>query len=120
MYFASAFSIKISLILFYHRVFGIIAWFRWLLVVLGTLTFIFFAVCLLVAVFECHPVAFFWNKWMAHGTCINQLQLYRWSGVANLLLDFAIWSVTLPVIWRLNLNTRQKLSLSAVFLLGLL
>lgn len=31
-----------------------------------------------------------------------------------------VWSLTLPVIWHLKLNRRQKLSLSAIFTLGLL
>ena len=120
MYFASAVSIKTSLILLYYRIFGIIRWFRWLLIGVWAVVVLYFVVCLLVAVFECTPVAFYWDKSIESGRCINENQFYRWNGVANLLIDFVIWSLTLPVIWHLNLNTRQKLSLSAIFLLGLL
>ena len=81
---------------------------------------LYFVVSVPVAVFQCRPVAFFWNKSIKTGSCINQIQFYRWNGVANLLLDFTIWSLAMPVIWHLGLSTRQKLSLSAVFLLGLL
>ncbi len=73
-----------------------------------------------VTVFECRPVEFYWDKSIKGGTCIDQTRYYRWSGVANLLIDFMIWSLTLPVIWRLKLSARQKLSLSTVFLLGVL
>ena len=31
-----------------------------------------------------------------------------------------IWSLTLPLVWRLQVSTRQKLSLSTIFLLGIL
>ena len=81
---------------------------------------LYFLVDLFVAIFECRPVAFYWDQSIKGGSCINQVQFYRWNGVANLLIDFMIWSLTLPVVWRLKLSTRQKLSLSMVFLLGIL
>lgn len=120
MYFASAVSIKTSLILLYYRIFGVIRWFRWLLAAVWSIVLLYFVVCLLVAVFECKPVSFYWDQSIENGTCIDRNQFYRWNGVANLLIDFAIWSLTLPVIWHLKLNTRQRVSLSAIFLLGLL
>ena len=120
MYFASAVAIKTSLILLYYRIFGIIRWFRWLLAAVWSIVVLYFVVCVLVAVFECRPVQFYWNKSIQAGRCIDQNQFYRWNGVANLLIDFAIWTLPMPVIWTLNLDRRQKWSLSAVFLLGLL
>ncbi|KAL8853013.1 MAG: hypothetical protein Q9221_002161 [Calogaya cf. arnoldii] len=119
-YFASGASIKTSLILLYYRIFGVVRWFRLLLAAVGAIVLLYFVVCLFVAVFECKPVAFYWDKSIENGTCIDQNQFYRWHGVANLLIDFLIWSLTLPVVWRLHMTLRQKLSLSFVFLLGLL
>ena len=81
---------------------------------------LYFLVDMLVAIFECTPVAYFWDKSIHGGTCINQDQFFRWNGVANLLIDFMILTLTMPMIWRLRLQTRQKLSLTVVFLLGLL
>ena len=120
MYFSTAFAIKTSLILLYYRIFGLIRWFRWLLAAAWAICFCYFIVDFFVAVFECKPVASSWNILIRGGTSIDENQFYRWNGVANLLIDFMIWSLTLPVIWRMKLNTKQKLSLSAVFLLGLL
>lgn len=120
LYFSVAVSTKTSLLLLYYRIFGVIRWFRWLLVAVWCVVLLYFVVSVPVAIFQCRPVAFYWNKSIKNGSCINRYQFYRWNGVANLLLDFIIWSLTMPVIWHLGLNTRQKLSLSAVFLLGLL
>lgn len=120
MYFASAVSIKTSLILLYYRIFGVVRWFRWLLATVLAIVVLYFIVCLFVAVFECSPVSFYWDKTIETGSCINQNQFYRWNGVANLLIDFTIWSLTLPVVWQLHLSMRQRLSLSFVFVLGLL
>ncbi|KAL8991365.1 MAG: hypothetical protein Q9177_000206 [Variospora cf. flavescens] len=120
LYFFTAVAIKTSLILLYYRIFGVIRWFRWVLAAALTIVLLYFIVCLLVAVLECQPVAFYWDKSIRGGTCIDQNQFYRWNGVANLLIDFMVWSLTLPVIWHLNLNLQQKLSLSVIFALGLL
>ena len=80
----------------------------------------YFLVDVLVAIFECTPVAYFWDKSILGGTCINQDQFYRWNGVANLLIDFMILTLTMPLIWHLRLHTRHKLSLTFVLMLGLL
>ena len=109
-----------SLILLYYRLFKIIRWFRLILGAASALVLLNFVICLFIAIFECRPVKYYFEETINGGTCINQTQFYRWSGVANLLIDFIIWILALPVVWRLELSTRQKLSLSFVFLLGLL
>ena len=116
-YLASAVAIKTSLILLYYRLFGVTRWFRWALAFAWLIVVLYFLVCVLVAIFECKPVAYFWDKSIAGGTCINQDQFFRWNGVANLLIDFMILTLTMPLIWHLRLRTRQKLSLTIVFLL---
>ena len=120
LYYATAVSVKTSLILLYYRIFGVVRWFRYLLAAMFAIVLQYFIVCLFVAVFECKPVAFYWDKSIENGTCINQKQFYRWNGVANLLIDFLVWMLTLPLVWRLHLSLRQKLSLSFVLVLGLL
>lgn len=119
-YFSSSLAFKTSLILLYYRIFGVIRWFRWTLAAAWTIVLLYFIVDLIVAIFECTPVAYYWDKTIKGGTCINQDQFYRWNGVANLLIDFMILTLSIPMIWRLNLAYRQKLSLSGIFLLGLL
>lgn len=80
----------------------------------------YFVADTLVAVFECSPIGFYWDKAIKGGTCINQDAFYRWNGVANLLIDFSILVLPMMMVWRLNLDTRSKITLSAVFLLGTL
>lgn len=119
LYFSSAVAIKTSLILLYYRIFGVVRWFRWLLAAAWSIVLLYYVVALFIAIFECTPVGFYWDKTIKGGTCINQNQFYRWNGVANLLIDFMILSLTMPMVWRLNLEIRQKISLSSIFLLGL-
>jgi len=105
------------LLLLYYRIFAVVRWFRHCLLLAWTLVFSNFAADFLVAIFQCHPVSFFWNKSLP-GSCIDQNEFYRWNGVANLLLDVMILTLTLPMIWNMNLQSRQKLSLTGLFLLG--
>ena len=118
LYFSTAVSFKSSLILLYHRIFGVVRWFRYMLVAAESIVACYFIVCLFVAVFECNPVSYYWDKANIRGSCINQTQFYRWNGVANMLIDLLILCLTFPMVWRLKIGTRQKVTLSSIFLLG--
>lgn len=122
MYFTSAVFLKTSLILLYYRIFGVVRWFRWLLAVVWVAILLYFVISSFVTVFNCRPIAFYWDKSITNGACIeeNPILQVKWIGVANLLTDFVVWSLSLPMVWRLHLSWRQKLSLSFVFLIGLL
>lgn len=120
IYVASAVAIKTSLILLYYRLFSLIRWFRWELALAWILVVLYFIVVVLVAILECKPVSYIWDKSIPGGTCINRYEFYRWNGVANLILDFMVLTLSMPVIWHLQLKSRQKVSLTVVFLLGLL
>ncbi|KAL8949572.1 MAG: hypothetical protein Q9222_004331 [Ikaeria aurantiellina] len=89
-YFSSAFAIKTSLILLYYRIFAVHRWFRFELLGAWIIVVLYYLVNSFVAVFECKPVAFFWDKNIEGGTCINQNQFFRWNGVANLLPLFRL------------------------------
>lgn len=52
--------------------------------------------------------------------CLNPIGVIEWQVVTDILLDFAIFVVPIPVIWNLRLPLRQRLSLLGLFLLGLL
>lgn len=119
LYYCTSMAFKTSLILLYYRKFGVIRGFRYTLVIAEFVVASYFIACTLVAIFECRPVPYHWNKNIP-GTCINQLRYYQWSGVANLLVDFMILSLTFPMVWRLKISFRQKITLSSIFLLGTL
>lgn len=86
----------------------------WLLV-LG-----YFVADTLVAIFECTPIGYYWDKGIKGGHCVDQDAFYRWNGVANLLIDFSILVLPMMMVWRLKLDIRSKVTLSGVFLLGTL
>lgn len=72
----------------------------------------------ILAFLGCTPFAYNWDKTL-DGHCVNLVTFFRWNGICNLLLDFLILLLPLPMVWRLNIAPRQKIELSAIFLLGL-
>ncbi|KAJ8126522.1 hypothetical protein O1611_g7115 [Lasiodiplodia mahajangana] len=72
----------------------------------------------IVAIAQCRPVAFQWDKDIEGGQCIDQLAYYRWVSVPNVIHDVVMLIMPLPVVWILKVDIRQKLALSAVFLIG--
>ena len=119
LYITTSMAFKTSLILFYYRVFGVARGFRYTLAGAECIVASYFLACFFVTIFECKPISYFWDKTIP-GSCIDQIQFYKWNGVANLLIDFMILSLTIPMVWRLKIALRQKVTLSGIFLLGTL
>ena len=117
-YFLSSVFFKTSLILLYWRIFGVSAGFRKVLVLAWTIVICYFVANLLAAIFECNPVAAYWDKTIPGSKCVDTVAFYRWNGVANLLIDFMILTLTIPMVWRLSLKVKQKVTITGLFLLG--
>lgn len=67
----------------------------------------------------CNPVSSFWDP-NVQGTCLNELAIWYVMASVNLVTDFIIFSLPLPVIKSLQLPKRQKIMLMGVFCLGFL
>ena len=63
-------------------------------------------------------MAFFWDKTIESGSCINEVQFFKINGIANLILDVIVLGLPLAMVWRLQMKMQQKLALSGIFLLG--
>lgn len=86
-----------------------------LLVLFGTWTVVLTFLLSLV----CVPVARFWDP-TVEGHCLNELAIWYVVAGINLVTDFTVCLMPLPVISHLHLPLRQKLMLGGVFCLGLL
>lgn len=67
----------------------------------------------------CNPVSSFWDP-KTPGKCLNQLAIWYVMASINLVSDFVIFSMPLPVIKNLQLPKKQKIMLMGVFCLGFL
>ncbi|OQD83359.1 hypothetical protein PENANT_c017G11431 [Penicillium antarcticum] len=117
VYFTNAVFTKASLLLLFHRIFGVVKGFRWALWISGALVIAYFIACTITAITCCSPVAKFWDPSLP-GHCIDTVAFFRWNGVANMLLDFLILCLPLPMAWRVKTTIRQKWVLTGLFMLG--
>jgi hypothetical protein len=72
---------------------------------------------LLGSIFACVPVRAFWTK-EEPSTCLNQYVMWFVNASINIVTDFAIFVLPLPVIRSLNLARRQKQGLIGIFAIG--
>ncbi|KAJ5651920.1 hypothetical protein N7507_009346 [Penicillium longicatenatum] len=108
---------KTSLLLLYHRIFGVVRGFRWALWAAGAIVIAWCIASTLGVIFGCWPISKLWDPSLP-GRCINIGAFGRWTGVANLLIDVLILCLPYPMAWRLQTSVRQKVILSGMFLMG--
>ena len=71
----------------------------------------------LVEIFECSPIDSLWNP-QVKGKCINLSAELIASSVLNVVTDFLLLVLPLPILWRLQISMERKLELIGIFLLG--
>lgn len=121
LYFLQVTLLKLSLLFFYLRIFPakLPRAILWATVIFNC---IFGAVFVIVAIFQCRPVNYFWTKWDGEheGHCLD-INALSWSNAAiSIALD--IWMLAIPM-WQLknlNLDWRKKIGVGMMFTVGTL
>ncbi|PQE28883.1 integral membrane protein [Rutstroemia sp. NJR-2017a BBW] len=73
----------------------------------------------LVSIFECKPVAFFWDKTIPNGRCpVNSTKFYLWASLPNIITDVMMLILPQPSIWKLHTSRSVKLGISFTFFTG--
>ncbi|KAI9846022.1 MAG: hypothetical protein M1838_001472 [Thelocarpon superellum] len=119
IYFAEVSLAKVTLLLLFHRL-ATTAWQR--KVFLGVMIFIIlYTIAMFFAlIFSCHPVAYFWDLTISGGYCVNRTAILIFMAVMNVLTNFVILLLPVPLIWRLRLSRGGKAGVTVMFLVGLL
>ena len=110
---------KASILLFYRRispnkVFHIIIW------VTMAFTIALFIAVLLADLFQCTPVAYFWDHSIPGGHCFNQAAFYFAAAGCSVLGDVWILVLPMPVFWGLQISLKRRLVLMSLFAVGFL
>jgi hypothetical protein len=113
--------VKISMLLFYLRIFPQ-RWFRISCFVTMGACGCYAIAFLLVSVWQCRPISFAWTNWHGETTGVcNDINAQGWTSAAiNVVLDFIVLGLPLPVIAKLQLNKRKKALFSLMFCVGFL
>ncbi|KAJ3483203.1 hypothetical protein NLG97_g7360 [Lecanicillium saksenae] len=124
---------QLSLLALYWRLFQAITPARLAVLLLTALASTWFIVRLLVAVFQCYPPKFFWDKTIEGKCTVNPAQFFLWSVSTHLVIDVTL--IILPAIAgprnlarsnrnsiaqisRLSLPLVQKAAILCMFMFG--
>lgn len=117
---------KISILLFYYRLFGTPGTrqvFKKLLKITQALVVLWFVASIIPGTFRCHQIDDMWNPIIVSSPderqyCISNSAYYISTSAFNVALDIWILVLPLSIIWTLRVSGRRKIGLSAIFLLG--
>lgn len=119
LYFTTLTLLKLSIIFFYIRIFSNPQAQR---VLWGTAVFtlIWGVVYVIVAIFQCQPISYFWNRWdgLHEGRCLNINAITSSNAGISIALDF--WSLGIPLwqLWGLNMHWKRKVGVAGMFAVG--
>ena len=115
------FMTKLSILLLYLRVFipsSKSKTFFFVHLLLWTNLF-FYLIGTLIKIFECTPRSKIWMP-KREGHCVNVELLILVAAIINVISDFTILILPMISVWGLQMGTKQKFGVSAVFAAGIL
>jgi hypothetical protein len=66
---------------------------------------------------QCNPVARAWDTTLP-GTCVNMTAVFYSHAGINILLDFIVYVMPIPMLWGVNRPLRDRLALIVIFAVG--
>ncbi|KAH7031688.1 uncharacterized protein B0I36DRAFT_324432 [Microdochium trichocladiopsis] len=124
IYFTTHFFIKISILLFYKRIFTLnVKWFKWCVYALGVYTVGWYIGCFFAAMLQCVPPSLFWERFKPDGDmsgvcAVDNPALVISSSALNTVGDVLIFALPLFMLWQLQLKKSHKYALILVFATG--
>lgn len=112
---------KISILAFYLRVFEQQRTFKILVYATAIFVAAYATSGIAVIIFSCNPIAASWDLALAAlptTTCVNRPKNYLAQASLNIISDIFIVLLPAPLVWKLQMPLRQRLSLIGVFSLG--
>ena len=74
---------------------------------------------LLTTTMRCIPLSAAWDL-SKHGRCIDPGPIFATSSSWSVLTELMIWSLPIPMVWRLNTSRANKIALTSIFAVGFL
>lgn len=122
MYPTSAWLIKLTIFLLYFRIFKIRTFGRWFIIGGIVVISLFWLIQVTIIAVWCVPLPGQTSmmKLMSEGCAHKSVKLITALGAFNLIADVYLLSITIPLVWGLQMNTARKVGISIVVLTGLL
>ena len=113
---------KLSLLLYLYRIFRVDLRFRIACWIIGITVTVWTFVTLMLCLFSCRPVRATWEVALLldpKTKCNPKIYNTIWvQGFCNIITDFALLILPVPMVWRLQMDLKKKLGVFAVFATG--
>ncbi|KAL8682197.1 MAG: hypothetical protein Q9186_001734 [Xanthomendoza sp. 1 TL-2023] len=113
---------KISLLLFLYRIFSVDRKFRIAAWALGTILVGWTIISFFLRIFACRPIKASWDvklqldpETRCNPKSYNTLNVH---GICNIITDFGLLLLPVPMVWKLQMSLKKKLGVAAVFATG--
>ncbi|KAI0010871.1 hypothetical protein F4779DRAFT_575771 [Xylariaceae sp. FL0662B] len=117
IYFWSLASIKLSILCLYGAIFPV-PHFHWYLRAVGTFMIAWTLQGTFVTIFQCTPIEYGWNRDIPGGFCINYGVMVLVAGICNIITDFVILLMPIPLVLKLQVSKQKKRIIIFTFALG--
>lgn len=119
LYFTQLALLKTSLLVFYLRIFPTpnVRRLLWGVMIFNGLFGLVFVV---LAIFQCSPVSYFWTKWDGEhaGTCLNTNGIGWANASISIAIDVCMLAIPLAQIRCMNLHWKKKIGAGLMFGIG--
>ncbi|KAI4114152.1 MAG: hypothetical protein LQ338_008046, partial [Usnochroma carphineum] len=111
-------ALKFSILFFYHRIFTVRKFTVWC-VIIGIVIIAWFIAFLVSQFLTCRPLQCFWDRSGPDCKCINGSHIgFYVTSPPDILTNVAILVLPIPWLWGLQMQTRRKVAITMIFLLG--
>ncbi|KAF4636853.1 hypothetical protein G7Y89_g1223 [Cudoniella acicularis] len=119
LYFTISSSAKLSILIMYNRLFSVSTTFRYQVFVVGAVVVGFWLSCTVTTLTKCIPMEWSWlSNHNDARYCLNYNIFWMASGAAEAFVDVFIIAIPVRIVLKLQIKTRTKASVAAVFALG--
>jgi hypothetical protein len=122
LYHCSSSLTKLSLLVFYRRIF-VTKTMKWIVMGVICFTIAYFLTFFFALIFECRPLSHYWHILVVPegtgGVCADEGDLVVISGIINVLIDVVIFILPIKTVIDLKIALVQKLQVLAIFAAGL-
>ncbi|KAI1436713.1 hypothetical protein GGR50DRAFT_185938 [Xylaria sp. CBS 124048] len=109
--------LKLSILSLYSNIFPY-RWFHFAVWVIAAIVSSWAIAFGTAAIFQCWPIPYGWDPTIPGGFCIDYGLVVLVAGVINIITDFIILAMPIPVIWKLQASRQSKWELTFMFALG--
>lgn len=73
---------------------------------------------MLTAFLHCRPLAYYWDRSIPNGYCVNDNLIgYSITG-ANIVTDLVVLVMPIPWLWGMNMTVPKRMAVVGLFILG--